>query len=102
MNDGSELKSLLSKNYHWIEHTAELMFPKFKLKIKNIFEPYRVYLNETNAILSLSLQKEDPLTLERKSYSCYEIKLSSPFEMDSLRLYDGTRNIVASENSKEK
>ena len=76
------------------------MVPKFNLKITNLIEPYRVFLNQTNIMLSMKLTRENPfVTQEQKGFGCHEILMSTPFDFDSVKLFDGNMNLGIPDDS---
>ena len=52
-----QLKKIVGDNYGWIRYTMLKLLPSFNVGIRNIYETKRVFLNQTNLILSLNLFK---------------------------------------------
>lgn len=64
IEDPNQVKILLMENYGWIRYTILKLLPSFEVNIQNVYEAKRVFLNQTNLILSLNVQKKETVFQE--------------------------------------
>ena len=62
----ADLKDILYQNYRWIRYTILKLQPHFDVDIINIYEPRRIFMNQTNTILSLRLNEKELNFNDRK------------------------------------